>query len=228
MPVTSYVVTSAQCEGPTYLPVLNPALEDVYSEVDALLASRPGQGPYPPTFSSCTPLPAAAAPVLGSASGSSVASPSGSATVSVQALGNQFIEQSADVDTTLTASLTLSSPTPSVDFSIPYTTTGLTQAGTEDPFALVSFSAAAGLMPCVDGSDGIWSTPPGQFDLESPMGPGSGTASVHLFCPDGSNLAPGVVGLAVNLLANVYSDNGQTATATGNIALHDVTATVNS
>jgi hypothetical protein len=228
VPVTAYVVTSSQCEGPTYLPILNPALEDVYSEVDALVATWPGQGPYPPTFSSCTPLPAAASPVVGSASGSSVASPSGSATVSVQALGNQLIEESANVDTTLTASLTLSAPTPSVDFSIPYTTAGLSQSGSQDPFALVSFSAATGLMPCVDGSDGIWSTPPGQFDLESPMGPGSGTASVHLFCPDGSDLAPGVVGLGVNLLANVYSDNNQAATASADITLHDVTATINS
>jgi hypothetical protein len=220
-------VTSSQCDGPTYLPALNPALDEAYAELDSLLGGAPGQGPYPPTFSSCSPLPAAASPVVGSASVSSVASENGSATVSVQALGNQIVEQSADVDTALTASLTLSSPTPSVDFSIPYTTSGLTQSGTEHPFALISFSEATG-MRCVDGSYGLWSIPPGQYDLGSPMGPGAGTASVHFFCPDGSELAPGVVGLAVNLLANAYSDNSQPAAASANIAMHDVTATINS
>jgi hypothetical protein len=34
-------------------------------------------------------------------------------------------------------------------------------------------------------------------------------ASVQVFCPDGSEPAPGAVGLGVNLLANAYSDDGQ-------------------
>jgi hypothetical protein len=226
--VTSFTVTSTQCSGPTYLPVANPTLSEVYAELGALSGAAPGAGPYPPTFSSCTPLPAAAAPVVGSASASSVASPSGSATVSVQALGNQLVEESANVYTTLSSSVTLSSPATSVTFSVPYTTSGLTQSGTENPFALVSFTAATGLIGCVDGSDGIWSNPPGQYDLVSPMGPGAGTATVQVFCPDGSELAPGPVGLGVNLLANAYSDNSQPGAASANIALHGVTATINS
>lgn len=227
VPVTSFTVTSTQCSGPTYLPVANPALSEVYGELGALTGAAPGAGPYPPTFSSCTPLPSAAA-VVGSASVSSVASPNGSATVSVRALGNQLVEESANVYTTLSSSITLSSPAPSVTFSVPYTTSGLTQSGTENPFALVSFTAATGLIGCVDGSDGIWSNPPGQYDLASPIGPGAGTASVQVFCPDGSELTPGPVGLGVNLLANAYSDNNQPGAASANIALHGVTATINS
>jgi hypothetical protein len=228
VPVTSFTVTSTQCSGPTYLPVAAPTISEVYGELHALTGAAPGTGPYPPSFSSCTPLPSAAAPVVGSASVSSVASPNGSATVSVQTLGNQLVGESANVDTTLSAFITLSSPAPSVTFSVPYTTSGLTQSGPEHPFALVSFMAATGLIGCVDGSDGIWSNPPGQYDLGSPLGPGAGTATVQVFCPDGSELAPGSVGLGVNLLANAYSDNSQPGAASANIALHGVTATINS
>ncbi len=92
----------------------------------------------------------------------------------------------------------------------------------------MSFTAATGLIGCVDGSDGIWSNPPGQYDLASPMGPGEGTAAVEVFCPDGSQLAPGTVGLGVNLLASAYSDNGQNDVASADISLHGVTATINS
>ena len=166
--------------------------------------------------------------MVGTASVSSVATPDGSSTVSVQALGNQLVEESANVDTALSASITLSSPAPSVTFSVPYTTSGLTQSGPEHPFALVSFMAATGLIGCVDGSDGIWSNPPGQEDLGSPVGPGAGTATVEVFCPDGSELAPGSVGVGVNLLANAYSDDSQPGAASANIALHGVTATINS
>ena len=81
---------------------------------------------------------------------------------------------------------------------------------------------------CVDGSYGLWSLPPGQYDLAAPLGPTSGTDSVRFFCPDGSQLAPGVVGLGVNLLADAHSDNGQNAAAGANIQLHGVTATINS
>jgi hypothetical protein len=226
--LTSFTVTSTQCNGPTYLPVANPALNEVYVELGALTGAAPGAGPYPPTFSSCSPLPSAASPVVGSAAVTSVASPNGSATVSAQALGNQLVEESTNVYTTLSASITLSSPAPSVTFSIPYTTSGLTQSGTEDPFALVSFTGATGLVGCVDGSVGLWSNPPGQYDLASPLGPGAGTASVQVFCPDGSELAPGAVGVGVNLLANAYSDDSQADAASANITLHDVTATINS
>jgi hypothetical protein len=228
VPLASFTTTSTQCSGPTYLPAADPTLNEVYGELGALTGAAPGAGPYPPTFSSCTPLPATLAPLVGSASASSVASPNGSATVAVQALGNQLVEQSVNVYTTLSSSISLSSPAPSVTFSVPYTTSGLTQSGTEHPFALVSFTAATGLIACVDGSDGIWSNPPGQYDLASPMGPGAGTASVQVFCPDGSELAPGSVGLGVNLLANAYSDNSQPGAASADIVLHGVTATINS
>jgi hypothetical protein len=225
--LTSFTVTSTQCNGPTYLPVANPALAEFYDELDALAGDAPGAGPYPPTFSSCSPLPSAASPVVGDAAVTSDASPNGSATVSVQALGNQLVEESASVYTTLGASTTLSAPAQSVIFTVPYTTSGLSQSGPENPFALVSFTASTGLIGCVDGSDGIWSNPPGQYDLESPAGPGAGTATVEIFCPDGSDLAPGTVGLGVNLLANAASDDGQADAASANIALNGVTASIN-
>jgi hypothetical protein len=228
VPVTSYTVTSTQCDGPTYLPVLNPALENLYSELDALSGSMPGQGPYPPTFSSCSPLPSAASPVVGSASASSVASPNGSATVSAQADGNELVAESANVDTMLTGSATLSAAAPSVTFSIPYTTSGLSQSGSpENAFALISFSAESG-STCVDGSYALWSLPPGQFDLSAPLGAGSGTDSVQLFCPDGSELAPGAVSLVVTLLVSAASSNNEAEAASANIGLTSVTATINS
>ena len=48
-----------------------------------------------------------------------------------------------------------------------------------------------------------------------------------VFCPDGSQLAPGVVGLGVNLLADAYSENSSQTAAGANIQLSGVTATIN-
>lgn len=231
VPVTTFTVTSSQCDGPTYLPVLDPALFDVYGTLDELVGAPPGGGASPPSLSSCSPLPTELSPVAGSASATSVASPNGSATVSVQALGNDLVEESAEVDTALTGSVTLNSPAASVDFSIPYTTSPFTTSGYmpsgDTAFARVSFSGALGLLGCVDGSNGIWSTPPGQYDLEAPMGPASGTATVQPSCPDGSDLAPGVVGLQVDLLADANSGDSAQAAASANIEMHGVTATIN-
>jgi hypothetical protein len=229
VPVTTFTVTSTQCDGPSYLPVLyeGNVLVDVFEEIAALEGLPPGEGESPPTLSSCSPLPDALSPLVGSASVSSVASPNGSATVSVQALGNEAVEESADVDTTLAGSITLSSPASSVDFSIPYTTSGVSQSSA-DSASIVAFSQSPGLIKCVDGSDGIWSPPPGQYDLSAPTGPGSGTWSLVFSCPDGSDLAPGVLGPAVYLLAGAYSDSGQTESASANFQMSSVTATINS
>jgi hypothetical protein len=229
VPVTTFTVTSSQCDGPTYLPVLyeGNVLASVFEELDALEGLPPGEGESPPTISSCSPLPTGLSTVVGSASVSSVASPNGSATVSVQALGNELVEESADVDTTLSASIALTSPASSVDFSIPYTTSGLSQTTSDSASAAVAFSQTPGLTKCVDGSNGIWSYPPGQYDLSAPTGPGSGTWTVVFSCPDGSDLAPGVLGPEVYLLAAADSASGQNASASANIVLHDVTGTIN-
>ncbi len=233
VPITTFTVTSSQCDGPNYLPTLfeGSLLAQVAAEIAALEGLPPGSGSVP-TVTSCTPLPAALSPVLGSASVSSVASPNGSATIAVQALGNDFVEQSAQVDTTLAASITLNSPASSVEVSVPYTNSPYTTSGDspssgDSAFALVSFGQAPGLIMCVDGSYGIWSNPPGQYDLEAPMGAGSGTAGVLFSCPDGSELAPGVVRLGIDLLASADSENGQTASASANIDVQGVTATIN-
>jgi hypothetical protein len=229
VPVTTFTVTSSQCDGPTYLPVLyeGTLLADVFQEIAALEGLPPGEGETPPTLSSCSPLPEALSPLVGSASVSSVASPNGSASVAVEALGNEAVEESADVNTTLSGSITLSSPASSVDFSIPYTTSGVSQSSTGSA-AIVAFSQSPGLIKCVDGSNGIWSPPPGQYDLSAPTGPGSGTWSLVFSCPDGSDLAPGVLGPAVYLLAGASSDNGQTESASANFQMYGVTATIDS
>ena len=228
VPVTTFTVTSSQCDGPTYLPVAyeGNALADLFEELAALEGLPPGDGETPPTLSSCSPLSDALSPLVGSASVSSVASPNGSATVSVQALGNEAVEESADVDTTLSGSITLNSPASSVDFSIPYTTSGVSQSSA-DSSAIVAFSQSPGLIKCVDGSNGIWSPPPGQYDLSAPTGPGSGTWSLVFSCPDGSDLAPGVLGPAVYLLAGAYSDSGLGESASANFQMNGVTATIN-
>lgn len=231
VPVRAFTVTSSQCDGPTYLPVLDPEFLEVYGELSALEGLPPGQELYPPSLSSCSPLPTELSPVVGSASVISVTSPNGWVAGSVQALGNDLVEESAQLDIALTGSITLSSPASSVDFSIPYTTSPYTTSGYlssgDAAFALVSFSGAIGLIGCVDGAYGIWSTPPGQYDLEAPMGAGSGIASVQLSCPDGSDLAPGVVGLQVDLLADAYSEDSVQAAASANIQVQGVTATIN-
>jgi hypothetical protein len=234
VPVTTFTVTSSQCDGPTYLPTLSQsdALANVFAELAALEGLPPGEGAPPPAFGSCSPLPTALSPLVGSASVNSVGAPTGSATVSVQALGNQFVEESADVDTALSSSITLSAPASSVNFSIPYTTSGVSEssadaAATNSASAAVAFSQTPGLIKCVDGSNGIWSYPTGQYDLAPPTEPGSGTWNVLFSCPDGSDLAPGVLGPEVYLLAAAYSDSGQGASASANVELHGVTATIN-
>ena len=128
---------------------------------------------------------------------------------------------------TLSAAIPLRAAASSVVVSIPYATTGLAQTGGNEASALVSFGQAPGAIMCVDGSYGLWSLPPDQYDLSAPLGPASGTDSVRFFCPDGSDLAPGVVGFGTDVLTWASSDNGQMAAASANIEMHDVTATIN-
>ena len=182
VPVTTFTATSTQCVGPTYLPLLYQGgyLAALAAEIAALEVQPPGSVSVP-TISSCTPLPTALSPVVGSASVSSVASPHGSATVTAQATGNEFVEQSAQVVTTLNAAIPLSAPATSVVVSIPHTTAGLSQTGGNDAFALVAFGQAPGAITCVDGSYGLWSLPPGQYDLspwDRAQGPTASGSSV--------------------------------------------------
>ena len=44
VPVTTFTVTSSQCDGPTYLPVLDPALFDLYGTLDELVGLPPEEG----------------------------------------------------------------------------------------------------------------------------------------------------------------------------------------
>ena len=157
VPITTFAVSSTQCDGPTYLPTLYQGnlLPEVEAELTALEGQPPGSGARSiPTVSSCSPLPAALAPVAGSASVSSTASPDGSATVTAQATGNAVVEESAQMNTTLSAAIPLGAPASSVVVSIPYATTGLAQTGGNTAYALVSFGQAPGAIMCVDRSYG--------------------------------------------------------------------------
>ncbi len=230
VPITTFAVSSTQCDGPTYLPTLyqNNLFPEVEAEFSALEGQPPGSGGGSiPTVSSCSPPPVALAPVAGRASVSSNASPDGSATVTAQATGNAVAEESAQMNITLSAAIPLRTPASSVVVSIPYVTTGLSRTGRNDAHALVSFGQAPGAIMCTDGSYGLWSLPPGQHALSAPLGPASGTGTVPFSCPDGSDLAPGVVGFGADVLTWAFSDNGQMAAASANIDTHDVTATIN-
>jgi hypothetical protein len=142
--------------------------------------------------------------------------------VSAQAQGNNLVAESATVQTSLTGSVSLSSPASSVDFSIPYTTSGISQSA--GALAYVWFSVTA-VPNCVNGSIGHWSAvPAGGF---FPMGPGSGIASVQFSCP-GSEIVPGSLGIVLNLSMSAGSSNGAAASASGNFDMSGVTATINS
>jgi hypothetical protein len=159
LPVSSFAVTSTQCAGPTYLPTVvnavNLALTDLGRPGNPLLSI--------PDLSSCSAPPAVLSPLL-SASVTSEASPTGSASVSAQALGDTVVEESATVDTSTIGTVVLASPAPSVSFTVPYTTAGLTESGNAG-LALVSFDGSAN---CADGSNSIWFYPPSQHDLTPP------------------------------------------------------------
>ena len=162
--------------------------------------------------------------MVGSASATSNASPVGSATVSVQAQGNDLVDEGAEVLTSLTGSIAMSSPASSVDFSIPWSTSGISQSSFPGAFVDVWFSVT-GIPGCVDGSSATWSDQPVDFGQ---MGPGSGTGSVQFTCPDGSDIVPGSLGFAVNLTANAGSDNGVAESASANFQMTGVTATITS
>lgn len=203
--------------------------------------------PDPLSFGSyCTPPPSELSPVA-SASASAAGSPSGSANVSAQALGNAVIAASANSDVELTASIPLSSPASSVEVSIPYTTTGVTWTTPGDQgcgvFAPGSCGSGAGIfiapaegsITCTDGSQGTVSpfNETGSIDvtpIDTPTGPGSGSVNnIRFSCPDGADLVPGPgFGFTVEVADSVYSDTGQTLSASANIQLQGVTATIDS
>jgi hypothetical protein len=242
VPLTTFTVTSSQCDGPTTSPIIAGPLGDVGSSL-----GEHSTIPDPISFgSACTPPPSELSSVA-SASASAAGSPGGVANVSAQALGNAVIAASANSDVGLTAAIPLSSPASSIEVSIPYTTSGITWTTPNDqgcgPFAPGSCAAGAVVfvdpiaapITCVDGSQGTASpfNQSGSIDVSSfsaPTAPGSGVVTnIRFYCPDGSDLVPGPgLGFTVSVADSVYSDSGQPETASANIQLHGVTATIDS
>lgn len=237
VPITTFSVTTGPtCAGGTQSPIV----QDLLNDMQPLLGEH-GSLPVPiPTLSlnpGCSsPAPAALSPLV-SASNTESSSAVGSATVSSEALGNQVLAEEADTAVTLTGTIPLSSPASSVDVSIPYTTTGVTQTPGGDASALVfidpsSIELSEPSLMCADGSFGAMKP---YFESGSllvfPIGattpPGSGVVTgVQFYCPDGSALVSGV-GFTVTVADLVSSANGQTETASANFEMHDVTATIN-
>lgn len=222
VPVSTFTVSSTQCAGPA-LPI--PAAVD--SLLDVLTGAKDPVG-LTSLGLGCTPLPAVLAPLVGTASASAVASPSGSATASAATTGTGLVEELADAESTLAASITLNAPASSVEFSIPYTSTGVSESGNTDPVDAGSSAfvllTAIGLLPCTDGSR---ADPPAEGDLDAPSGSVSGTWDISISCPDGSDLAPQTIEVEAYASASTYS-KGQAESAAANIQLHDVTATIDS
>lgn len=111
---------------------------------------QPGRSPAPSALS-----------LLISASNAISTSPSGSATVSSEGLGNALLAEQAEAVVNLSAPIPLSSPASSVDVTIPFTTSGVTwssPAGSDQAVAEVSVVPLATYLDsikCADGSFGV-------------------------------------------------------------------------
>jgi hypothetical protein len=195
--------------------------------------SYPGPGGITlPTISlnpGCSQAPSALS-LLISASNTISTSPSGSATVSSEALGDALLAEQAEAVVNLSAPIPLSSPASSVEVTIPYTTSGVTwssPAGSDQAAAAVSVVPVATYLDSINCADGSFGVMSGDFDTSftSPTPPGSGTLDLKFSCPDGSDLVSGV-GFRVQLTTSVYSASGHTESASANFAMSGVTATI--
>ncbi len=227
-PITTFTVTTGpSCAGGAQSPIVEPVQSLVYG------LSYPGPGGLTLPTVSLNPgcdSPPTELSLLISASNTISTSPSGSATVSSEALGDDLLAEQASAIVNLSAPIPLTSPASSVEVAIPYTTSGVrwsTPAGSDDAGAAVSVVPEASNIDsinCADGSFGIMS---GDFDTSftSPTPPGSGTLDLKFSCPDGSDLVSGV-GFRVQLTTSVYSASGHTESAAANFAMSGVTATI--
>jgi len=230
-PISTFAVTSEQCAGGTQSPIV----QDVQNLIDELNYPAPGSLPALPTVSlnpGCTPAPPLLSSII-NASNTVSSSPSGSASVSSEALGNPLLAEAAGAGVTFTASIPLSAPASSVDVSIPYTTTGVTMTSGGEAVALVTVEPPnPELITCSDGSHGTIS-PFNQsgdidvFPILQDIAASSGTVSgVRFSCPDGSDLVSGL-GFAVTVQTAVRAASGHTESASANFDMNGVTATVN-
>lgn len=226
MPITSFTVTTQLCAGG----IQSPIVADLQQLVTA---PGPGLGPLGglPIISlnpECTTAPSVL-PLLYHASNTASGSSSGSATISSEALGNVVLGEEAYGDVDLDASIPLAAPATSVDLSVPYTTSGVTWSsfGNYDQAQALLIIQPTGPWACADGS--FVSASPYEFltSLGTPTPPGSGTLHFHVSCPDGSDLVS-VVHLDVAVATSVDAVTGRTESASANVSVHGVTATINS
>jgi hypothetical protein len=232
IPITTFGVTSSQCDGPMTSPLINGLIADL----DAVEGPKPT---VPLLFPYSCAAPSSLLALLASSSTTAAGSSSGSATVTAQADGNPLIGESASSDVVLTAAIPLSSPASSVEVTIPYTTSGVTGGpnnvnDTAGGLLIVGPLPVASAIMCADGSQGTISpiNESGDvvlFPIGTPVGPGSGTFDniIRFYCPDGSDLVSGV-GFAVTVADDVISQSGQAESATANFEMHGVTATADS
>jgi hypothetical protein len=230
-PISTFAVTSEQCAGGTQSPVV----EDVQNLIDAL--NYPGSGSLLtlPTVSlnpGCTPAPSLLSSII-NASNTVSSSPSGSASVSSEALGNPLLAEAAGAGVTFTASIPLSAPASSVDVSIPYTTTGVTMTPGGEAVALVTVELSnPEVITCSDGSLGTISPFNQSGDIDAfpilqDIPASSGTVSgIRFSCPDGSDLVSRL-GFAVTVETAVHASSGHTESASANFDMEGVTATIN-
>jgi hypothetical protein len=230
VPLTTWTATTTKCAGPTSVILLS----TLTSLLNPILESITGPKQGPPLagigLGGCTPPPAALAPLLGSASAEVVTSTAGSLTASVSATGTALAEQSATASTDLDSPITLNSPVSSVDFTVPYTTTGITATPSQPGSfagAFLGWVALPGTIVCTSGKTRAILSSPSGLNLDAPTPASSGTWTGSLACPDGSDIPAGVIQLRVGALVDADSTTSQTAAATANISMHDVTATVN-
>jgi hypothetical protein len=231
VPITNFTVTTGPtCAGGTQSPVV----QDLQNEIQPLLGqpgTPPAQLPIVSLNPGCSaPAPSELSSVI-SASNTVSSSPSGSATISSEALGNQILAEQASTAVSLTAAIPLSSPASSVDVSIPYTTSGVTQTPGGEASAVVLVAPAASPIMCADGSFGAMqpyeeSGPLLVFPIGATTPAGSGTVNgIQFFCPDGSALVSGVR-FTVVVADSVFSSGGQTESTSANLQMHGVTATI--
>jgi hypothetical protein len=236
-PINTFTVTSlGACAGGTQSPIVLDLVSPLGTLGDVL--------PALPTVSlnpGCEAAPSALSALI-NASNSVSSSPSGSATLSSEALGNAVLAEQASAGVTFTASVPLSSPASSVDVTIPYTTTGvnttpISSGGSyAESLVLIGPNFQSNFtdgLTCADGSVGVLAPYNASgnivvFPIGQDVPAGSGTVTgIRMYCPDGSDLVSGVSFL-VSVLTDVYAEGGQTESATVNFDMHGATATINS
>jgi hypothetical protein len=238
VPITTFTVKSlGVCAGGSQ--------SQLVRDVDAQLGYLNDLLPPLPTVSlnpGCNaPAPSALSALI-NASSTESSSPSGSATLSSEALGNVLLTEQASAGVTFTASVPLSSPASSVDVTIPYTTTGVTMTPLSggssyasslvliDPNFAPNFSDG---LACADGSVGTMApyNKSGSlvvFPIGQDVPAGSGTINgIRFYCPDGSDLVSGV-SFVVEVLTDVYAADGQTESASVNFDMNGASATIHS